>query len=582
MPPTRLRLRSVSRPTFTVTLVHGTFADETEWVEPDSPFSLSLSATTRVQVIPFRWSGKNTVTARAAATETLVEELKSTIKGYPDARHVVMGHSHGGAIALNACLDERVRGSVDGVVCLATPFVRIARRPGNGMLAFLSGAVAVLAVGLWISVVMSAAFSRLVPAWASAGGVFVAFLAVTLLAAGLRQSYYAAIQLLNRQPELYAGGANVLIVRSSADEATAGLAAAQAASWLTHSLWRILRHSQELFWSFAASESMAASEPNRLHPDPAPALVLRWTLTKVLPYSISIGAFLVASVIIGPVAIALGLLSTAFGIRSVLAGLLLSISVEPTPPGSWLVQQLEESPEGGWPLNHSAVLSPKVAEDVLVPWMLRLGERRAANDAIGLPATWSGGFSGVGTQEMNVRSDDASFVHDLPVRFSRLGTITLVLESVGADGLEGHLTVDAVDTYDVALGFVEPLSFTVRGRIICQRHRLRFRQVRDWTRHSAVFMRQGVLASVPRLWTRDDKAFQLVSQSSVLSFECGIRDGMVEGELVETVNSRGRLDRDMSVDVSLWYKANMTLSPHSPQGHSTEPASSSVPVREST
>lgn len=112
-------------PSLVVTLVHGTFAPDAPWTEPGSELCRELRDALGSGVVleRFRWSGKNTHGARQAAATELRALLSRQADQYPDARLCIVAHSHGGNVALYALRDERVGARVQGVVCLATPFI---------------------------------------------------------------------------------------------------------------------------------------------------------------------------------------------------------------------------------------------------------------------------------------------------------------------------------------------------------------------------------------------------------------------------------------------------------------------------
>ncbi len=85
-------------------LVHGTFAPRSPWIQQDSPFCSymreHLPKLTLLETVD--WSGANTTEAREEGVMDLSKKLSRSIQENPDAKHVVVGHSHGGTIALNA------------------------------------------------------------------------------------------------------------------------------------------------------------------------------------------------------------------------------------------------------------------------------------------------------------------------------------------------------------------------------------------------------------------------------------------------------------------------------------------------
>src|SRR5688500_10186500 len=119
-----------SAPHVVVTLVHGTFARRADWTLPSSRTcrSISAAAAGQVRFEQFLWSGWNAVTLRKRGVERLTLHLTDVLARWPDARHFVIGHSHGGNIAFQAMRDAAVESRIAGVVCLSTPFLCAAPR----------------------------------------------------------------------------------------------------------------------------------------------------------------------------------------------------------------------------------------------------------------------------------------------------------------------------------------------------------------------------------------------------------------------------------------------------------------------
>jgi len=113
-------------PMVVVTLVHGTFARGAEWTQLDSKFSIDLlhNLRCRAVVTRFDWSGRNNLWDRAKAAEELSDFVDALRAIYPDAKQYVVAHSHGGNVALYAARRTRI----DGIACLATPFLHAIHR----------------------------------------------------------------------------------------------------------------------------------------------------------------------------------------------------------------------------------------------------------------------------------------------------------------------------------------------------------------------------------------------------------------------------------------------------------------------
>ena len=70
----------------------------------------------------YTWTGSNSFRARNAASLDLADELRDISENSPDADIVLIAHSHGGNVALNAIANSDVR--IAGLVAMATPFSR--------------------------------------------------------------------------------------------------------------------------------------------------------------------------------------------------------------------------------------------------------------------------------------------------------------------------------------------------------------------------------------------------------------------------------------------------------------------------
>jgi len=175
-------LPMATAPSIVVTLVHGTllFArwprlfrigqylirlrrsprrEDIEWHKQDSTFwrRLSKAVGEDCHLTEFEWSGANTVwgrlcaagaerdfgdgAARPPAAGTLRAHVACMKRRFPDARQVLIAHSHGGNVCLAALRDRDTRAAVQGLACLSTPFVNVRSRADSVVLTdFLQGA----------------------------------------------------------------------------------------------------------------------------------------------------------------------------------------------------------------------------------------------------------------------------------------------------------------------------------------------------------------------------------------------------------------------------------------------------------
>jgi hypothetical protein len=111
------------------------------WFERDSAFFRQLTAelggeSPLLEVIPFNWSGANSLVERYEAAAELASRIEKDLPHLVRTRVVILGHSHGGNIALMA--SHMLRGSTGrgavsvDVVTLATPFVRLVPAQATG------------------------------------------------------------------------------------------------------------------------------------------------------------------------------------------------------------------------------------------------------------------------------------------------------------------------------------------------------------------------------------------------------------------------------------------------------------------
>jgi lipase (class 3) len=124
-------------PDLIITTVHGTWATKktegkagtsTPWYHETSVFAHRLKGRFAEQgticlLRHFEWSGENSILARYRASRRLSEQVKTMEKRYPGSRHLLIGHSHGGNVALMAATRLPRQGVNPQVVTMSTPFI---------------------------------------------------------------------------------------------------------------------------------------------------------------------------------------------------------------------------------------------------------------------------------------------------------------------------------------------------------------------------------------------------------------------------------------------------------------------------
>mgnify|MGYP001260871740 CR=1 FL=1 len=110
-----------------VILIHGTFAKPATWVRDDSTLAKAIASRLPTHKIkPFRWSGRNTYGARIAAGKELAGLIDQWVTNLPlGAGLHLIGHSHGGNVALYAQAISRNNKKIKSIACLGTPFLHI-------------------------------------------------------------------------------------------------------------------------------------------------------------------------------------------------------------------------------------------------------------------------------------------------------------------------------------------------------------------------------------------------------------------------------------------------------------------------
>jgi hypothetical protein len=115
-----------------ITLIHGTWARGAAWTRPESALCQSLRETAarkdvQVEFKSHTWRGSNSFKSREEAARTLADRLRQDFEQSPGALHFLIGHSHGGNIAIDAVRAHGIEDRVSGIVTMSTPFVSCRR-----------------------------------------------------------------------------------------------------------------------------------------------------------------------------------------------------------------------------------------------------------------------------------------------------------------------------------------------------------------------------------------------------------------------------------------------------------------------
>jgi hypothetical protein len=414
--PAHLALTAVEQPALLVTLVHGTFARRAAWTMPDSSLSraLSLGPGKGILVRRFEWSGWNSIGARRAAARDLHLDLTEVARRFPRARHIVIGHSHGGNVALDAMrLSQALL--TDGLICLATPVLTPLRRSfgaGEEMTVLTSFFVALAAPAILILKLCGAS-----EAWQE-GAVAAALILAPIWFARARSLSDAVA---GSMPDGALDPERLVFVRSPSDEASGFIATLSLMNWTVGRIafwpyrtvdWLIRlvdRNRSNVLAGLtlllglgvllaltainAASADAAAVRPQAqaLYAAALLALVVgmagmllvltaqvlklararMWVLAVAWPITIPAG--LIAGFLLLP-AVLLASLSgmVAIGWELLICSVFVEVAAEPCPTGEWQVIQLP--PVSGAGLRHSSVYESDAGIAAILAAVERLGE----------------------------------------------------------------------------------------------------------------------------------------------------------------------------------------------------------------
>lgn len=374
VPLAEIQPQSDATPTLVVTLVHGTWAANAAWLREDSLLCRSILAAFPDQVlrfVPFRWSGHNSVSARFRGAQTLAAKLGDMRREWPEARHVLIGHSHGGFVALSALRGATQDERICGVACLSTPFLLARVRPMSRLAKVGLTVTPALLVAFGLGqVVVHSPLGAIVDRHEPLQGAF-GFLMLVLAALawywtprairGLSARVFERMQLPELAPH------RLFVVRAPGDEASAALGAAQILNFAVARIWD--RASSILDDAIRRGDLwLEAVERNRW----LSVAGVSWGLLLVASWGKIIG-LLVLGVIAAPLPVLLALLAIPFAPELAVVSLVLNVSAEPTPPGVWTVRQLHPepdcAPDAGPALMHSVAYQDTAAIAALVDWM---------------------------------------------------------------------------------------------------------------------------------------------------------------------------------------------------------------------
>jgi pimeloyl-ACP methyl ester carboxylesterase len=366
--------------------VHGTFVAEANWPLLQDGLSEAVRlADDRASFEQVVWTGKNRMTARQVASNTIAEKVRTIQLERNKEKIFVVGHSHGGsAVAYfvkNYPEDAKL---VSGYAFLSTPFVAIHPRTNA------KKALATSAFFLGLSFINWWSDYNAPTTWRHRGNFYSwtwwtgNLLAMTIWVIMLARLYKYPEEEIKRRAladqtaDLPDG--NYLFVRCSGDEAAAAMSAAQFANWLGLAASRILQHVLKplfsknpaipiVFFVFLTLVHTAAAtiSPDLLLEPSATIDVIRNhpLLSFVLLAIFAIWLFFLFGFLAGLLLLlSQALVSKAFGWTDFVTSFLVDLAIEPIPFGSRKLIHIEWSPASSsaealthsWTYSHPAAI----------------------------------------------------------------------------------------------------------------------------------------------------------------------------------------------------------------------------------
>lgn len=358
-------------PTYSIVLVHGTFASDAQWIKSDSALCKHLLATIPgpINFFPLNWSGGNSFEARLEATDRLIVLAKEIKAAYPSTPLLVIGHSHGGSIAVSA-RQRLPHAIIDGIITLSTPFLHIEYDPPRRMERYAIG-------GIWFAIIAFIAFvygvfSLSIDSHPGASiellfsGILV-FFALAITNIGALSSRRWGMRLARRSHIDDASAGRTLILRTSSDEASMVIGIMAVVARMTDAIHRLVLGLVD------AAENRLGTE----HGDDVKAMVvfpIWWSATMLLialltPLTVSLA--IVANLTVGRVPL-----------------IWCRVGAEATPPGRWLihyVRSIDTSSIVRRPsmLRHSRLYTDPDALGHISDWICTLSRAKLAGTGTG-------------------------------------------------------------------------------------------------------------------------------------------------------------------------------------------------------
>lgn len=401
------------KPTGMLFIVHGTFAKRAAWATSGSEFCQNLIRELGPQTViqSFIWSGRNSISAREKAAVRLRQLLHQSVAGFRGVPHFVIGHSHGGNVALSAVATPDLANV--RVICLSTPILQaVPRRALTDSEKFFWLLLSIPFLGtlitwLFLSIVFEAELKRWLSRFAhgrwsldSIGGfwIFVAALLSFLSWCALLSWRSSAMRAAETIEVPHPKSDRALFLRFVGDEASLALTAFQALQYAINVLIRAILGIFSLFvrmyeWAKRRNEWLGALLLGPILVYVAFSIfdskVNPWFLW--VPFSIALLVVLSLLLVTPVLAILAVLVSIAsvvvaiapFGLRLALASMWIELCVEAVPSGQSNVLVLRPSAQSvASGLRHSFCYQEEPAIRAMVEYIKRKPRTRKSTTGL--------------------------------------------------------------------------------------------------------------------------------------------------------------------------------------------------------
>lgn len=247
--------------TIRFTCIHGTFNANANWITQDEQqypdgFRARLARLFDDDVefdAPPPWGANSwrrkwtdlTNAARLRGAENLQAHILEQAAESEDDQHFLLAHSHGGNVALYALQNPEIQKRIDGVICMATPFLFPRRRPLSVGILLLS--LAIVVAGFYQFAPRLAQMSDGWLGWATSSALFIvaivvpAFLIWIVISQRYKRTHNAKLDFEQHIDRLSYADPNkpILLIRASGDEASGLLRSMQFFNWIAGKAMRL-------------------------------------------------------------------------------------------------------------------------------------------------------------------------------------------------------------------------------------------------------------------------------------------------------------------------------------------------------